>query len=227
MFVILQGGLTALVPRLDQTSAALIVTAAMFAVLIGIESWAFRRGVKRAFLALGFSRPNPAALFAAAIITLAMLAFFPLYAVATGTPLILKSDWLWVLLGAIVLNGIGEETLFRGYVYGHLRQAGHSFRRAGVISSLIFGAVHLFLFAGNPFVIAMLATLLAVSAAFPFAFSTIERETRSGPVSSSMSPLTPSASWTSRNRRRWSSDPFGSRCSSVRCSWSSPSGTTC
>jgi hypothetical protein len=39
-----------------------------------------------------------------------------------------------------------------------------------VISLVIFGAVHLFLFTANPPVIAILATLLAVSAAFPFAF---------------------------------------------------------
>jgi membrane protease YdiL (CAAX protease family) len=99
-----------------------------------------------------------------------MLAFFPLYSVATGTPLGLKSDWLWVLVGAIALNGLAEETLFRGFVFGHLRQAGHSFRRAAVISLLIFGAVHLFLFTSNPFLVAFLATALAIAAAFPFAF---------------------------------------------------------
>ena len=82
----------------------------------------------------------------------------------------LKSDWLWVLVGAIALNGLAEETLFRGFVFGHLRQAGHSFRRAAVISMLIFGAVHLFLFTSNPFLVAFLATGLAIAAAFPFAF---------------------------------------------------------
>ena len=77
---------------------------------------------------------------------------------------------MWVLLGAIALNGLAEEALFRGFVFGHLRQAGHSFRRAGFVSLAIFGAVHLFLFASNPFIVARLATLLAVTAAFPFAF---------------------------------------------------------
>jgi membrane protease YdiL (CAAX protease family) len=170
MFVILQGGLTLLVPRLDQTLSSLIVTAAMFGTVIAIERVIYRRGSLQAFAALGFGRPNPNALVAAVIIGVAMLAFFPIYSLATGTPISLKADWLWILLGAVVLNGLGEETLFRGFVFGHLRQAGHSFRRAGVISMTIFGAVHLFLFAGNPFVIAMLATLLAISAAFPFAF---------------------------------------------------------
>ncbi len=170
MFVVLQGGLTLLIPRFDQTSSALIVATAMFGVAAVIERLAFGRDVRRGLLALGFGRPRPGALAAATIIGVAMLAFFPLYSAATGTPLSLKADWLWVLLGAIALNGLAEEALFRGFVFGHLRQAGHSFLRAGLISMAIFGAVHLFLFASNPFIVALLATLLAISAAFPFAF---------------------------------------------------------
>ena len=170
MFVVLQGGLTLLIPRFDQTSSALIVATAMFGVAAVIERLAFGRDVRQGLLALGFGRPRPGALVAATIIGVAMLAFFPLYSAATGTPLSLKADWLWVLLGAIVLNGLAEEALFRGFVFGHLRKAGHSFLRAGLISMAIFGAVHLFLFASNPFIVALLATLLAISAAFPFAF---------------------------------------------------------
>ena len=170
MFVVLQGGLTLLSPRLDITWTSFIVTAAMFAVVLAIEGLAFRRTPRQALAALGFGRPNPRALLAAGIISLGLISFFPIYAVVTGTPLVLKSDWLWVLVGAIVLNGLGEETLFRGFVFGHLRQAGHSFRRAGAISMVIFGAVHLYLFTSNPAVVALLATALAMSAAFPFAF---------------------------------------------------------
>ena len=109
-------------------------------------------------------------MLAAVIITLVMLTFFPLYSAATGVPFSLKPDWLGLLVGAIVLNGLAEETLFRGFVFGHLRQAGHSFWRAGLVSLAIFGAVHLFLFTTNPVVVALLATLLAIAAAFPYAF---------------------------------------------------------
>ena len=62
MFVVLQGGLTVLVPRLDQTWSALIVTAAMFAILFTIEAVAFGRRPAQALAALGFGRPNPRAL---------------------------------------------------------------------------------------------------------------------------------------------------------------------
>jgi membrane protease YdiL (CAAX protease family) len=170
MFLTLQGGLNLLTPRLDLTWSAFAVSAAMLAVALGIERVAFGRASRAGLAALGWGRPNPRALLAAAFIAAAMVAFLPLYAIATGTPMSLKADWLWVLAGAIVLNGLAEETLFRGFAFGHLRQAGFSFRRAGAISLLIFGAVHLYLFTSNPPAIALLATLLAMSAAFPFAF---------------------------------------------------------
>ena len=43
MYVVLQGGLSLLIPRFDQTWSALIVTAAMFAVAFAIEGLAFKR----------------------------------------------------------------------------------------------------------------------------------------------------------------------------------------
>jgi membrane protease YdiL (CAAX protease family) len=170
MFVILQGGATLLLTRFDLPSASLVVTVVMLAIALAIEAVVYRRDLARGLRALGFGRPNPRAILASVVIGGAMLAFFPIYALATGKPLALKSDWLWILAGAIALNGIAEETLFRGYVFGHLRQGGRSFRRAGAISLAIFAAVHLFLFATSPIVVAVFATVLAVLAAFPFAF---------------------------------------------------------
>jgi membrane protease YdiL (CAAX protease family) len=170
MFVALQVGLVLLVPMIGMTGAALAASGAMFLIVVAIERLAFGRGLRTGLLALGWARPRFGAILAATLISLGMLAFFPVYSLVTGTPFTLRGDWAWILLGAIVLNGLAEETLFRGFVFGHLRQAGHSFGRAGLISLAIFGAVHLYLFIGNPFAIAFLATLLAIAAAFPFAF---------------------------------------------------------
>src|SRR5688572_26387998 len=103
MFVVLQGGLNLLIPRIDLTWSSLIVTAAMLSLVVLIERLAFRRTTLPALAALGFGRPNPAALVAAGIIAAVMLAFFPIYALATGTAFSLRADWLWVLVGAIAL----------------------------------------------------------------------------------------------------------------------------
>jgi membrane protease YdiL (CAAX protease family) len=170
MFAVLQVGLTVLVPSLGMTWTPVLVTLAMFALLFVIERVAFGRNPLAALAAVGFGRPTRGSLVVAAIVGGGMLLFFPLYSAATGVSFALKADWLGLLVGSIALNGLAEETLFRGFVFGHLRQAGHSFRRAALISLLVFGAIHLVLFASNPLVIAFLATLLALAAAFPYAF---------------------------------------------------------
>ena len=170
MFVILQLGVTWLAALLDQTWAALIVTTIMVLVAILFERQAFKHNAVQGLRAIGYGRPNPRAILVAVIIGLIMLAFFPIFSLVTGAQISLKSDWLWILVGAIALNGIGEETLFRGFVFGGLRrEAGLAFRQAGFISMAIFAAVHLLLFIGNPFFVGFLGTLVAVAVAFPMA----------------------------------------------------------
>jgi len=171
MFVILELGVTWLAALLDQTWAALIVTAVMIFVALLFERQAFKHDAAQGLRAIGYGRPNPRAILVAVIIGLIMLVFFPIFSLVMGAQITLKANWLWILAGAIALNGIGEETLFRGYVFGGLRkEAGLSFRRAGFISMAIFAAVHLLLFVGNPFFVGFLGTLIAVSAAFPMAY---------------------------------------------------------
>ena len=171
MFVVLELGVTFLAALLDQTWAALIVTAIMVLVALLFERQAFKHNAAQGLRAIGYGKPNPRAILVAAIIGLTMLAFFPIFSLVTGAQITLKAVWLWILVGAIALNGIGEETLFRGYVFGGLRrEAGLSFRQAGLISMAIFAAVHLLLFIGNPFFVGFLGTLIAVSAAFPMAY---------------------------------------------------------
>lgn len=168
-YAVLQGGLILLAGRLDQTVSSLIASAAMFAVLLGVEAWLFKRRPGPALLALGCGRPRWGALAVAVLLSAVLVAFIPAYALATATPITVRPDWAWILLGAVVLNGLAEEALFRGLAFGHLRQTGYSFVGAGVIALLLFAAAHLYLFVGNPPMVALLATLTAVAAAFPMA----------------------------------------------------------
>ena len=170
MFVLLQGGLTWLNGKVDSTWAAIGVTAVVLIIAFLCQHQLSQGTISQSALALGYGRSKPQAILVAFIITSLMLAFFPLFSLVTGIPISLKSDWLWVLLGIVILNGFGEETLFRGYVFGNLRKVGFSFNRAGFISMVIFAAVHLFLFLQNPFIIGMLGILIAIAAAFPMAY---------------------------------------------------------
>jgi membrane protease YdiL (CAAX protease family) len=170
VFLILQFGVTFLVSIMDQTWSALISTAAMLAFVLAFERLMFARRPVEALSMLGWVRTNRGALFIAIILSLVMLAFFPVVSIGFRIPMELRGDWAWILVGAIVLNGIGEETLFRGFIFGHLRRAGLSFARAGLIALLIFTAIHLLLFMQNPFVIALAGTVIALVASFPLAF---------------------------------------------------------
>jgi membrane protease YdiL (CAAX protease family) len=170
MYLILQVGSLLLI-GIDPTVSAIIVSVVMLAAALVLERVMFQRDLMPAVRRLGYGKPGWRAIIVAVIISLGMLAFFPIYSAITGVPIGLQQNWLWILLGAIVLNGLAEETLFRSFVFGHLRQdAGMPFRRAGIISLVIFAAVHLYLFIQNPFAIAFIATLLAIVAAFPMAF---------------------------------------------------------
>jgi membrane protease YdiL (CAAX protease family) len=170
MFLILQVGATWLAGLFDLTWAALIVTALMLLTAAVFERLVFNLTLPQAFRVLGFGPPTARAMLAAALIACIMLLFFPVFSFITEVPIRLQPNWPWILVGAIALNGVAEETLFRGFVFGGLRRSGLSFGPAGTISMAIFAAVHLLLFVQSPFIIALLSTLLALAAAFPMAY---------------------------------------------------------
>ena len=170
-FAILQLGVTWLAGKLDPTGAALIVTAVMLVAALVLEKSFFGLDPLEALRGLGYACWNPHAVLAAMIIAIIMQGFFPIATLVTGTQITLKSDWLWLLLGAIALNGFGEETLFRGYIFRGLRKkADLTFRQAGFVSMIVFAAVHLLLFIGNPPIVGILGTVIAIVAAFPMAY---------------------------------------------------------
>ncbi len=125
----------------------------------------FGRSIGAATSALGLGRAPAIGLLAAAVCLLLMLSV-PVFARVSGTTLSLAPDWLSALPGLFAQAGIAEETLFRGYLYGHLRD-GRSFWRASALSILPFSAVHLYLFLTMPWPIALAAVLFAVVASLP------------------------------------------------------------
>jgi membrane protease YdiL (CAAX protease family) len=169
LFLVLQYGPALLLPRLGQTWSVLISAAAMLCLAVVCQMLFFKRPPLQALLQLGYGRPRVRPIAVALLLSGVMLLFFPVLSLISSARLGLNSGWLWTLAVIIVFNGLAEETLFRGYVFGNLRR-GNSFLRAGLISLLLFAAAHLFLFAGNPFIIALAATLVAVTAAFPMAY---------------------------------------------------------
>jgi membrane protease YdiL (CAAX protease family) len=170
MFLILQFGAATASSMIGQTPAYLLAASAMIVAAVALERIFFGRGPIEALSALGFRKSSQRATVVAVFVAVVILTFFPVFSLVTDATITLRSDWWWILLGAIALNGIAEEVLFRGYVFGGLRRLGFGFGGAATISLVIFAAVHLILLFQNPVPVALLATLVAISAAFPAAY---------------------------------------------------------
>jgi membrane protease YdiL (CAAX protease family) len=75
-----------------------------------------------------------------------MWALIPLATWAGGRAVELRPDWIPLLIGVVLVNGITEEVIHRGFVFGRLRR-GRSFAAAATISAALFAAQHLYIIA--------------------------------------------------------------------------------
>lgn len=133
------------------------------------EMLLFRSSLPEALHSVGIGRLRWAVILVGLLISLPLLAYFPLFSLVTRVPLILYDDWAIKLLAVALMQGLTEEMMFRGFIFGHLRPT-RSFRRAAFISALFFGLVHLHLFAVLDPLVAGIATLLAVVSHIPLAY---------------------------------------------------------
>jgi membrane protease YdiL (CAAX protease family) len=103
------------------------------------------------------------------LVSLPMWVFLPLFAWINGNRLTLRPEWIQLLVGVVLVNGITEEAIHRGFVFGHLRH-GRTFMTAGTISAALFAAQHLYLIATMGWTVGLASVLLAALLAFPMAF---------------------------------------------------------
>ena len=117
---------------------------------------------------LGLGRPSGTGIVATGGVAVLLLALALLFVRVTGLTPALYPGWIALLPGLFAQGGIAEEVLFRGYLFGHLRE-GRTFWRAAAASMLPFVSVHLLLFFSMPWPIALASLLLAVVISFPLA----------------------------------------------------------
>lgn len=134
------------------------------------ERLLFSRTWRQAWQTVGFIPARLPAVVVALLVSLPMWLFLPLLAWFKDTPLQLQPDWPALLLGVILVNGITEEVLHRGFVFGHLHQE-HSFIRAALLSALLFAAQHLYLVFSIGWVAGLASVGLAALLALPLAYS--------------------------------------------------------
>lgn len=162
-------GLGFLTANFDWTWTRILIC---IVVVSGVTiAWSLIKKVAPAqsFRKVGFGVPNWRVIGVAVVLSAMMLAFFPLYSRLANVRLPLQTNWPWILIGIISGVGIAEETLFRGYVFGFLREK-RTFWQAATLSMILFGAMHLLLLLWLPLLIAMAAIILAIIAAYPAAY---------------------------------------------------------
>jgi membrane protease YdiL (CAAX protease family) len=152
----------------DRGQAGILIGFIIVAATIVAERSLFGTPLSAAPLRLGLGAPAAAGAVAALAISAAVLATLPAFATATGASLTLRTDAAALLPGLFMQGGVGEEILFRGFLFGHVRR-GRTFGRAAILSMLPFVAVHLWLFLTMPWPVALAAVLVSALLAFPFA----------------------------------------------------------
>lgn len=151
----------------DRGQAGILIGAIIVVATIGIERVFFGGTWFKAFFAVGLGRPVARGILAAVGISAVLLASVLLFAVVTGTSFTFYPGTMWLLPGLFFQAGIAEETLFRGYLFGHLEQR-HTFWKATGWAAIPFVLVHLILFYSLPWSIGIASILLSVAMSFPF-----------------------------------------------------------
>jgi membrane protease YdiL (CAAX protease family) len=138
------------------------------AILVA-ERLLFSPTLEQALRLLGFVWARMPAVVVALLVSLPMWLFLPLFAWFQGVPVRLQPDWLALLLGVVLVNGIAEEVIHRGFVFGHLRRE-RSFAGAATLSALLFAAQHLYLVFSIGWTAGLASVLLAALLSFPLAY---------------------------------------------------------
>ncbi len=163
---------------LDQSAATLgsfrgewgvAVAAVTLAAIVATEMAVFRRSLRDAIGALGLGPAKRKVLLTSLAISAALLAMIPIYGIARGVPVSLMDGWWLLAIGIFAQAGIAEESVFRAYLFGHLRE-GRTFWRAAGIAAIPFVLVHLMGYLTMDPVLATVSLVVALSLTFPFSW---------------------------------------------------------
>jgi len=161
------------------TSGEIVVSFAIplafLALPVVLEVLLYKKNVSQALSDIGLTRFSWTGIRIAVTFLIPLLAFFPLFSLLTNTPLTAQPNWQWLILNALLVNGLAEETMMRGFVFRHLRE-GRSFWRAATLSTAYFAAYHLVLiFTAGP-LLGIIGVVIAIPAGFLTAYIYVRGE---------------------------------------------------
>jgi membrane protease YdiL (CAAX protease family) len=152
----------------DRGQAGLVVGGVVLAAIFAAERFLFDRPLPIAVQDVGLGRPRTIGVIAALLVMAVLICCGAVVLRAIGAPSGFIPGWGALLPGLFMQAGVAEETLFRGFLYGHIRE-GRTFWHAATLSAAPFVAVHLTLFATMAWPVALAALLLALILSFPLA----------------------------------------------------------
>ena len=152
----------------DRGQSGIIVGLLVIASTLLAQIFLFNKSVKDSVKEVGLTRSNSSGILQSTVISVLMLLTIFVFAFATDTFFSFYPDWYLLIPGLFFQAGIAEETLFRGYLFGHIRKK-YSFWKAALIAAVPFILVHMIMFYSLPFAIAFASILLSVVLSFPLA----------------------------------------------------------
>ena len=153
----------------DRGQAGILIGAVIVASMLLYERVAYGVPFRDGGLVLGLGRPDARGIWVSCLVSALLLVSLPVWAWFSGEKISLNTERLWYVLGIFAQAGIAEETLFRGFLFGHLRRT-RAFWSAALISTIPFALVHLILFITMPASIAIASLVLSIITSFPFSF---------------------------------------------------------
>lgn len=139
------------------------VPLAVITLPVLIEMLWYKKSLTQALSDIGLTRLSWGGIRIAALYLLPLLAFYPLFSLLSNTPLTTQANWQWLLLNVVIVNGLAEEIMMRGFVFRHIRE-GRPFWRAAALSTIYFAAYHVVLiFTAGP-LIGVIAVIIAIPA---------------------------------------------------------------
>jgi membrane protease YdiL (CAAX protease family) len=119
--------------------------------------------------AVGFVPARRRTVIVSLLVSLPMWIFLPLFAWLNEVPVRLQPNWVAILIGVVLVNGITEEVIHRGFIFGNLRRE-RSFAGAVTISAVVFAMQHLYLILTIGWAAGLSSVLLAALLSFPLAY---------------------------------------------------------
>lgn len=148
---------------------AIIVSFSVVSILLLLNKWLYAKTTKNAAIGIGLKSISINSIIPGLSLSLLLLLMYPLLGYIFNTTISIHKNWLWNAMGLLLTAGIAEEVLFRGFLFGKLRET-MNFRKAAIMSIAAFSMAHLLMFTYMDWTIALPSTLLAIGLSVPFAY---------------------------------------------------------